>query len=212
MSETKEATVVDVLRVKLSEVILSYPFFLKAQVERDEDGKPKPDGKLTFSGVFIGFDKTDPATLVALKAAAYAAAVSKWGDKAKAMIEEGALRWPIRKDVTAKNYTKVGGLWFISARSTKKPGLVHRIAAPGSKKPMEITDPAMIEKMFYPGAHVRATVRAFPYLNKGKGVSFSLENVQWLGDGERLDNRVAADEDFDADMSAAPAEDVNSIM
>lgn len=212
MSETK-TEVVDVKRVKMGEVILSYPYFATPQVERDDEGKPKVGGKLTYSGVFIGCEKTPATTLTQLKAAAFSAATEKWGDKAKQMIEEGALKWPFRKDVSAKGYTKVGGLWFISARSTKKPGLVHRIPDPANpSKALKIEDAAMIEKLFYPGAHVYASVRAFPYDNKGKGVSFSLENVQWIADGERLDNRIAADDDFKADMSVAPSGDVDSIM
>lgn len=214
MSETKQqAAVVDVKRVKTGIMILSYPFFIKPQIERDDDGKPKVGGRLTYSGTFIGFDKTPAETLTALKTAAFAAAKEEWGDKAEAMIKEGALRWPFRKEVATKGYDKVGGLWFISARSQKRPGLVDRIAAPGSSKPRNIESDAEIEKFFYPGAHVRAVVRAFAYKNKGKGVSFSLENVQFLGNGERLDNRVAAEDDFEAqDMSAAPAADIDSIM
>lgn len=212
MSEQK-TDVVDVKRVKMGEVILSYPYFWKPQIERDDEGKPKAGGKLTYSGVFIGFAGTPADTLTKLKAAAFAAATEKWGDKAKQMIEEGALKWPFRKDVSAKGYTKVGGLWFISARSTKKPGLVHRIPDPNNtSKALKIETEEMTEKLFYPGSHVRASVRAFPYDNKGKGVSFSLENCQYIGEGERLDNRVAADEDFEADMSVAPAGDVDSIM
>ncbi|HKJ88554.1 MAG TPA: ssDNA-binding protein, partial [Gammaproteobacteria bacterium] len=46
---------------------------------------------------------------------------------------------------------------------------------------------------------VRASVRPFAYDTQGnRGVSFALNNIQLLRDGERLDSRVAPEEDFDA--------------
>lgn len=211
MSEQKQVAN-DAKRVRTGEMILSYPFFITPQIERDDDGNPKPGGRLTYSGAFIGFGKTPEDTLKQLKEAAYLAATERWGDAAKKMIEEGDLRWPFRKNVTAKKYDKVGGLWFFSARSQKKPGLVHRIPDPSNPtKPLKVESAEMIEKLFYPGAHVRATVRAFPYDKKGKGVGFSLDNVQWLADGERLDNRVSAEDDFDADLNSKPA-DIDSLL
>jgi hypothetical protein len=45
----------------------------------------------------------------------------------------------------------------------------------------------------------RATVAPFAYNNSGnKGVSFALNNLQICRtDGERLDGRIAAEDDFD---------------
>jgi hypothetical protein len=59
---------------------------------------------------------------------------------------------------------------------------------------------------------VRAQLRAFSYDSNGnKGVSFALNNIQKLGDGERLDNRQAATDAFEADLSAAPA-DISALL
>jgi hypothetical protein len=59
----------------------------------------------------------------------------------------------------------------------------------------------------YPGAQVRGSVSAFGYDYQGnKGVSFGLNNLQKLGEGERIDGRVAADAEFDVDMSESPAD------
>lgn len=46
---------------------------------------------------------------------------------------------------------------------------------------------------------------AFAYdMPTSKGVSFALNNVQKLGDGKRLDGRVAATDDFEA-LESEPA-------
>ncbi len=48
----------------------------------------------------------------------------------------------------------------------------------------------------YPGCYARATVTAYGYSKKGKGVSLGLQNVQFVKDGDRLDSRTNASEDF----------------
>jgi hypothetical protein len=58
---------------------------------------------------------------------------------------------------------------------------------------------------------VRASLRAFAYdTNGNKGVSFGLNNIQKLGEGQRLDGRKAATDEFDADLSQAPA-DISAV-
>ena len=51
----------------------------------------------------------------------------------------------------------------------------------------------------YPGAWARASINIFAYDNIGKGLAFGLNNLQWLGQGERLDSITDAREDFDSD-------------
>jgi len=64
----------------------------------------------------------------------------------------------------------------------------------------------------YPGAGVRASVSAFAYDSNGnKGVSFALNNMQKVSEGERLDGRAAADDEFTADLSSAPA-DISGLI
>lgn len=76
----------------------------------------------------------------------------------------------------------------------------------GSNKPATVPDDK-VRDVFYPGAIVRAHLSAFSYDTDGnKGVSFGLNHVQKLAEGERIDGRQSADEVFDADMSAKPAE------
>ena len=49
----------------------------------------------------------------------------------------------------------------------------------------------------YPGCYARATVGVYSYDNKQKGVAIGLLNLQKVKDGERLDSRKNAAEDFD---------------
>lgn len=74
---------------------------------------------------------------------------------------------------------------FCRLSSKMKPGIVDLAG-------VNITDPSEI----YPGAYYRATVTAYAYDNKGKGVAFGLNNLQKVADGERLDARTDASQDF----------------
>lgn len=80
------------------------------------------------------------------------------------------------------------GLLFANLSSKMKPGIIDR-------NRNNITDPDEV----YPGCYARATITAYSYDNKGKGVAFGLQNIQKIADGERLDSRTDAAEDFDDD-------------
>lgn len=56
---------------------------------------------------------------------------------------------------------------------------------------------------FYPGCYARATITAYAYDNVGKGVAFGLQNLQKLKDGDRLDSRTDANDDFADDVDDA---------
>ena len=57
---------VDVKRVKLLNMILSYPFFINAQPERADDGNIKPGGRLTYSCALIAGAKTPETVITAV--------------------------------------------------------------------------------------------------------------------------------------------------
>lgn len=49
----------------------------------------------------------------------------------------------------------------------------------------------------YPGCYLRATVSAYAYdMNGGKGIALGLQNIRFVRDGERLDARTDASDDF----------------
>ncbi len=81
--------------------------------------------------------------------------------------------------------------FFINVTSNVRPGLLKR-----DGKTKVVTD-AEIAEIFYPGCYVRASLNAFPFnKNGGKGVAFGLNNVMFVKKGDRLDNRVSAEEEF----------------
>jgi hypothetical protein len=126
------------------------------------------------------------ADLSALKAAAAQAVKDKWGDKVPQN-----LRSPFRDQAEKEKGGKLpegheAGAIFINMKSTQRPGLV----GPDNQPIIDAT-------AFYAGCYARAQVRAYAYDQKGnKGVSFGLQNVQKMEDGESLSGRVRAEDAF----------------
>lgn len=185
--------------------MLSYPHLDVPQAGQ------KPGDKSKYSATFVFPAGTD---LTALKAAVVAAAEEKYPGKGAEMLQKQILKSPFRTDAEAKGYA--AGSTFLNTRSERKPGLVYLHAgsekdAQGRPLPARIPEDKVKDDL-YPGAFVRAQLRAFAYDSNGnKGVSFALNNVQKLSDGDRIDGRQDATEAFDADMSAAPA-DLNGLI
>ena len=130
----------------------------------------------------------------ALQDAVIECAKSAFGDKAVAMLASGSVRSPFRKDGEEKGYGE--GTHFITARSESKPGVVAPYAGEDGR-PALFTD-EQVAKELYPGCYVRAALSVFSYSGKTKGVSFALNAVQKLGEGDRLDGRKKAEDEFDA--------------
>lgn len=138
-------------------------------------------GPLKYSLVMLFPKGTD---LSKLETAVLAAIHGKWGtDKTK----WPELRSPFRKG-TEKQYDGYDDdLVFISASSKNKPGLVDN-------RKQRIIDPGE----FYGGCWAHATVNAFAYDKMGnKGVSFGLQNIIKMKDGDHFGGKVKAEDDFD---------------
>ena len=121
------------------------------------------------------------ADISALKKAADAAAREKWGDKIPKKLKTPFLN---QGDYDLEGYED--GAILIRTTSIQKPGVVDKNVQP-------IVD----ESEVYPGCYARATVRAFTYdVNGNAGVSFGLQNLQKLRDGEHLAGRTRAEDDF----------------
>lgn len=119
----------------------------------------------------------------------------KFGERA------GKLRDPFRSvdemDTPIEGFR--GGV-FITAKSKSRPGIVDSDLQP-------ITEPMD----FYPGCICRASVVPFAFDKKGsKGVSFLLNNIQKLKDGDRLDGKKRAEDEFDA-VGSADEDDVDPL-
>jgi hypothetical protein len=172
------------------EAVLSYPALFESRLT--------PSGQEKYGASLIFDEGTD---LSELKAAVRAAAAARWGDKAAQMLKNRQLRTPFREGAEKEGRGYGAGKVFINASSNRAPGVVSRFAGPDGK-PLPVQDPDEV----YPGCRVRASLTAFAYDTGGnRGVSFALNNVQKLGEGERLDGRLPAEDEFSA-FEAAPAD------
>ena len=154
--------------------------------------RPRAQGGEPCFAINLLFDKAAQGTpaYAALKKAVAECINEKWGPgKAADRDFVKGLRLPFRnpQEKSYKGYDIEGGI-YIAPWSNNRPGLVDA-------RLQEITVPTDV----WPGQLARATVNPFAYHNSGnKGVSFGLNNVQICrADGERLDGRRSAAEDFD---------------
>jgi hypothetical protein len=177
------------------QAVLSYPHLFEPNLP---PGATEP----VYSCALVFEKGTD---LAELKKAALAAATEKFGNKAEGLIRDGKLKMPFRTDAEDKGYP--AGSIFMNVKNKSKPGIVSTY--PGADgKPTTIDDPSAI----YAGCKVRASLRAYAYdVSGNKGVAFSLGNLQKLADGDRLDGRKRAEDEFEADLSAKPA-DLDDII
>lgn len=181
------ATVTARPRLLTPRVRLSYPnlFRAKAQMEGKEP---------VFSCMLIfGADVLNTPEYQALRAAAQAAAVEKWGQNIPPN-----LRSPFRpnSEREGKPGHDAGGV-FLNASSKNRPGVVHNTAAG--------LQPIIDENEVYGGCWVVASLGVYAYDQKGnRGVSFGLNNVLKVSDGDPLGTRVTPEDDF-AGVAAPPA-------
>lgn len=174
------------------EAILSYPNVFEP--------KSGPQGGEPFYSCAVVFPEgTD---LTEMKRAAIAVAEEKWGVKAKDLIKAGKVKLPFRTDVEEKGYPD--GSTFFNAKSKTAPGIVSKYAGPDGK-PAKITDPEEI----YPGVKARLSVRFYAYdTNGNRGVAVALGNIQKLADGPRMDGRMKAEDEFDAEAGSGGDDDL----
>lgn len=157
-------------------------------------------GKAQYSCELI-FEKG--ADLTALKAAAREAMEAKWPDPKN---RPKNIKSPFRDGSDREGKKGYENCTFIGARSKDKPQVV---VGPNRAECTNQSD-------VYGGCYVRASVTAFAYDQAGnRGVSFALNNVWKIKDGEPFGNRRTAEQDFeDVEMDAEAFggdEDENSL-
>lgn len=155
---------------------VSFPHVFKAHAfDESQDAK--------FSLTML-FDKT--TDLKELKRAVFNAATEEWGDKTK---WPKNLRMPFRDGSEKSDMDGYEGKIFVNASSKQRPGVIS-----GDRSPIAEED-----NSFYAGCYAHATLIAFAYDKMGnKGVSFSLQNIQKMGDGKPFSGRKAAEDEFDS--------------
>lgn len=170
---------------------VSFPAVFKPKAFKDQEAK--------YSLVMLFDKKTD---LKELKRAATNAMLEKWPEaKDPERRKKLKLKMPFRDGDEKEDTQGYKGTIFVSASSKTKPGLVNQ------RREAIITEEVGVDG-FYAGCFARSTLIAFAYDQMGnKGVSFSLQNVQKLRDGDSLSGRKKAEDEFDEvqDSSNDPA-------
>lgn len=167
-------------RVVTGEVRLSYVHLFEP-FANDPDQQPK------YSCVIV-IPKSDKATLRAIRAAqkeAAEAGKSKFGGKVpnnlKTTLHDGD------EEADLERNPEYEGCYYMSISSKTQPGIVDR-----SKMPI------MDASEVYSGCYARVAMGAFAYNTSGnRGVSFGLNHVQKLRDGEPLGGITRAEDEFD---------------
>jgi hypothetical protein len=139
-----------------------------------------------YSCSFI-IPKSDGETVRAIQAAIEQAkeeGIAKFGGKIPPN-----LKLPLRDgDIDRPDDPAYADSYFVNANSKEKPGVVDRKCLP-------VTDPLEL----YSGCYVRASINFFPFNTNGnRGIAAGLGNVQKWADGEPLNGRTRAEDEFGA--------------
>lgn len=176
---TKSPTRVVTGRVRLSYVHLFEPF------ANNPDQEPK------YSTTIL-IPKSDTATLAKIKAAQEAAA-----ENGKTKVFGGRVPTNLKttlhdgdEEADLERNPEYAGHFYMAMSSKTRPGVVDADL-----------NPVLDTTQVYSGCYARVSMNAFPYSTSGnKGISFGLNNVQFLEDGPALGGRTRAEDDFaDAD-------------
>ena len=137
--------------------------------------------------ISIIIPKSDADTIGKIRAAieeARQSGISKWNGKIPPN-----LKLPLRDgDEERPDDPAYADSYFINCNSVEKPGIVDRKRVP-------ITDPTVI----YSGCYIRVSINFYPFNTNGnRGVGAGLGNVQFWCDGDPLNGRVRAEDEFDA--------------
>lgn len=169
-------------KVVTGKVRLSYVHLFEAHAN-NEDQDPK------FSVVIL-VPKSDKATIAKIEkaqaAALEAGKTSRFGGRIpnnwKNTFRDGD------EDADLERNPEMAGHMFMTVSSKTRPGIVDRDV-----------NPIMDSSEVYSGCYARVSINAFPFSTQGnKGVSFGLNHVQKMADGDYLGGRSKAEDDFEA--------------
>lgn len=169
-------------KVVTGKVRLSYAHLFEPYASRDDQEKK-------YSCAIL-IPKEDTATLgkirKAQKAALEAGLTSKFGGKKppnlKTTLRDGD------EEADLERNPEYAGHYFMNVSSKTKPGVVD-----GNLN--EIIDSSEV----YSGCFARVSINAFAYNTNGnRGISFGLNHVQKIADGDFLGGRSRAEDDFEA--------------
>lgn len=173
---TNQTTKVVTGKVRLSYVHLFEPY----------SALPNQDPK--YSCVLL-IPKSDKVTLKKIRTAIEAAAEAGKHSKFNGSIPKN-LKTTLRdgdEEADLERNPEYEGHMFMSVTSKTRPGIVDRDV-----------NPIMDSTEVYSGCYARVSINAFAYNTQGnRGISFGLNHVQKLADGEFLGGRSKAEDDFE---------------
>lgn len=150
-----------------------------------------PEKEARYSTTIL-IPKSDKATMEKIRKAEAAAKEegksSKFGGKIpsnlQSIIHDGD------EEADLERNPEYAGCYYMAMSSKQRPGVVD-----------PDLNPILDSTQVYSGCYARVSINAFPYNTAGKkGVSFGLNNVQFLEDGEPLGGRTRAEDDFADDL------------
>lgn len=168
-------------KVVTGRVRLSYTSLDQARAPKDN-----PSAEPKFSTTIL-IPKSDTKTLAAIKAAQEVAIAAKW-PKRPAKVSSTLHDGDGVKEKTGEAYgPECKGHFVMTVASKTRPGLVDAALQP-------IMESGVVRS----GDYARVSINAYCYdTNGNRGVSFGLNNVQKLADGEPLGaSRSRAEDDF----------------
>jgi hypothetical protein len=184
---------------KIKGVTLCFPNLFVAKLNVMKNQQPRPGQKARFD--CMGMIPID-MNIKEIQEAAFQLLLDekKFGDTAaiQASIKEKSIKWPFNTKATkldgSARFDTTKYKLTITPWSYNKPGTVDRYRGPDGL-PIVITEDK--SDMLYSGCKVNLLVNPFYYENSGgRGVALGLQSVQFWEKGERLDNRVDAQQAF----------------
>jgi hypothetical protein len=169
-------------KVVTGKVRLSYVHLFEAYTQN-------PTQEAKFS-VTLLIPKTDKVTIGKLRAAQQAALENGKASKFNGSVPKA---WSDTihdgdEEADLERNPEYAGHLYMAVSAKTRPGIVDRDVQP-------ILDSTEV----YSGCYARVSLNAFPYNTQGnKGVSFGLNHVQKIADGEFLGGRSKAEDDFDS--------------
>lgn len=178
---------------------LSFPHVFTPQAPQDGKGDPKYGVSAVWTPAkFTAGDKVKwKAILGALDAESKLRFKKAWKDL-PANVKRGIRNGNEKPDMAGYGE----GTRFASLTTKMKPGVIDR-AKDDDGVFIKLCPENGNDDEIYPGCYCRATISVYSYDNQGKGVAMGLMNLQKVADGERLDSRTDAAEDFDDDIDEA---------
>lgn len=186
MAKAPSKTADEVRKVVTPVFRLSFPHLFEAQSY--DGGEPKFGGSAVWRpSEFSELDKKRWAVMTSLLNDKAIEGFKKPWKELPENIKRGLRKGEEKADLEGYG----PGTWFANITSKMRPGIVLQ---DGKTKVNE--ENGNLDEI-YPGCYCRATVTAYFYSNKGKGVALGINNLQKVKDGDRLDSRTDAAEDFE---------------